>query len=66
MWPLLLASQRALIQFPSAKLSACVKDDGEREGECTQEGFIDVCSFEESGSSILGGGSSFTASKVDN
>ena len=51
------------MQFPRAKLSARVREWG---GEVTQERFIDVCSFEESGSSILGGGSSFTASKVDN
>ena len=53
------------MQFPSAKLSVCVEGDGGREGEGTQERFIDLRSFEESGSSILGGGSSFTASKVD-
>ena len=51
------------MQFPSAKLSVWVREWG---GEGTQERFIDVCSFDESGASILGGGSSFTAGKVDN
>ena len=53
------------MQFPSAKLSALALMSGWG-GEGTEERFIDVCSFEESGTSILGGGSPFTAGKVDN